>query len=86
MFAKFAKLVGFVLITELAGIMGSVFTFPAIQTWYVTLEKPPFTPPNWLFGPAWTTLYFLMGVSAFLIWEKGFTKKEVRLALAIFGV
>jgi hypothetical protein len=47
-------------------IAGSVFTTPAIGSWYVTLEKPWFTPPNWLFAPVWTTLYTLMGIALYL--------------------
>ena len=47
--------------------------------------KPPFNPPNWIFGPVWITLYALMGIAAFLIFEKGIGKKEVRKALAVFA-
>ncbi|MDD3101733.1 MAG: tryptophan-rich sensory protein [Patescibacteria group bacterium] len=52
---------------ECAGAIGSIFTVSAIKNWYVFLEKPSFSPPNWLFGPAWTTLYLLMAISIFLI-------------------
>ena len=52
------------------GILGSFFTVSSIPTWYATLIKPSFSPPNWIFGPVWTTLYILMGVSLFLVWEK----------------
>ena len=68
-----------------AAALGSVATNPAIATWYAALNKPVFTPPNWLFGPAWTLLYCLMAVAAWLVWEKGWDKKEVRVALAVFA-
>ena len=65
---KILKLVMAVLICQGAGAVGSLFTVPAIPNWYASLEKPIFAPPNWLFGPAWITLYLLMGVSVYLIW------------------
>lgn len=59
-----------IVICESAGLIGSLFTFSAIPTWYATLNKPFFSPPNFVFGPVWTTLYFLMGVSLYLVWMK----------------
>ncbi len=56
-------------IAEAAGLLGSLFTFPAIPTWYAALAKPFFTPPAWVFGPAWTVLYALMGAAAALVWD-----------------
>lgn len=53
-----------------AGILGSVFTVSAIPDWYSTLSKPSFSPPNWIFGPVWTGLYILMGISLYLVWLK----------------
>ena len=53
-----------------AGILGSFFTISSIPTWYATLNKPFFSPPNWIFGPVWTILYVLMGVSLSLVWQK----------------
>ena len=76
----------FVIISEAAGAAGSIFTASAIPAWYATLQKPAFNPPNFIFAPVWTILYFLMGVSAFLVFEKGFTKKEVRFALLVFAL
>jgi steroid 5-alpha reductase family enzyme/tryptophan-rich sensory protein len=49
-----------------AGFIGSFFTFTSIGSWYSTLNKPFFNPPNWLFGPVWTILYILMGISLYL--------------------
>jgi len=67
-----------------AGAIGSIFTRSAISTWYATLEKPPFSPPNWLFAPVWTLLYILMGIAAFLVWRKGLGNRRVRSALIVF--
>lgn len=75
-----------ILICELAGIIGSVFTTASIPTWYAGLKKSPLNPPNWIFAPVWITLYALMGISAYLIYEKGMGKKEVKTALAVFAV
>jgi tryptophan-rich sensory protein len=75
-----------VVVCELAGVIGSVFTFPSIGTWYASLVKPWFNPPNWLFGPVWTILYALMGIALGLVWDKGLGSKEVRTALVVFVV
>jgi len=80
------KLVVSIIACQLAGLIGSVFTTPAIPTWYAALQKPAFTPPNWLFAPAWLTLYLLMAIAAFLIWRKGLAQKEVKTALLIFAI
>ncbi len=80
------KLIIAIVVSNLAGIIGSFFTVPAIPGWYAGLEKPALNPPNWVFGPAWTTLYTLIGIAAFLVWKKGWQKKEVKKALAIFGL
>lgn len=73
-------------ISELAGIIGSIFTASSIPTWYATLQKPSFNPPSWVFGPVWTTLFVLMGIAAFLVWQQGWKKKSVKIALSLFGV
>ena len=63
-------LVGSIVITQLVGGLGALVTQPGIENWYQQLNKPVFTPPNWLFGPAWTLLYILMAVSAYLVWQQ----------------
>ena len=78
----------FIIACELAGIIGSVFTIQSIPAWYATLIKPTFAPPNWLFAPVWTILYALMGIAAFLVWEKakGAQKANAVAALKIFCI
>jgi len=79
------KLVLFVLVCELAGVIGGFFTASAIPAWYSTLAKPTFAPPNWVFGPVWITLYALMGIAAYLIWEKRAKNKKVWVAMDLFS-
>ena len=64
------KLVVSLLLSLSAGFFGSFFTTPNIASWYAFLNKPFFSPPNWLFGPVWTLLFILMGISFYLVWRK----------------
>lgn len=64
-----------------AGI-GSLLTTPALSTWYASLRKPSWTPPNWLFGPVWTILFIAMAIAAWLVWLKvGLTATPMQLFL-----
>ncbi len=85
-FGEIPKLAVSVLICLIAGFLGSLATTPSIPTWYASLTKPAWTPPNWLFGPIWTILYILLGVAAFIVWREGFQRKEVKIALGIFSL
>ena len=80
------KLVVSIIACLAAGAIGSIFTRQAIPTWYATLEKPAFNPPNWLFAPVWTLLYIMMGIAAFLVWRRGLENRQVRIALIVFLV
>ncbi|MDD2655788.1 MAG: tryptophan-rich sensory protein [Candidatus ainarchaeum sp.] len=81
---EIAILLGFILLCELAGAIGSLFTFPGIANWYAYLEKPSFSPPDWLFAPVWILLYLLMGISAHLIFRS--KSPASRNALSIFAI
>ena len=67
----------------IGGISG-YFTTSSISDWYVHINKPWFNPPNWIFGPVWTLLYFLMGIAFYLIWKSDCSielKKEAAVLL-----
>jgi len=76
-FNNFLKLLASIIICELAGVVGSVFTSPEIEAWYKNLKKPAFNPPNWVFGPAWIIIFILMGISLYLVWQKKFEPKII---------
>ena len=80
------KLIVSITICLIAGFLGSFFTIPAIPTWYATLAKPTFAPPDWLFFPVWTTLFVMMGISLYLVWRKGLEDKQVKKAVVFFAV
>lgn len=77
-FPKLAKLLTAVGACLMAGFIGSAFTTPNIATWYASLNRPVFTPPNKVFAPVWTLLYILMGISFFLVWSKEVSKKYLK--------
>ena len=67
--------------TVLLGSLSGLVTIGAIETWYTTLNKPWFNPPNWVFGPVWTVLYILMGTAAAMVWTNGHDRLLRRRAL-----
>lgn len=68
----------------LVAFIGSALTLSSIPTWYSTLNKPIFSPPNWIFGPVWTFLYLLMGISLYIIWNKNLRNKNKEKAMKTF--
>jgi tryptophan-rich sensory protein len=80
------KLILAIIICELAGIIGSIFTISSVSNWYQTLIKPALNPPSFVFGPVWTALYALMGISVFLVWKMGWDRADVRKAIYVFGL
>ena len=84
---KYLKIIICVAICLTVGYLSSIVTQSSIETWYPTIEKPSFNPPNWVFAPVWTILFILMGIAAGLIWDKITTDKElVKKGLLFFGV
>ena len=80
------KLIASIIVVFIAGAIGNFFTLSEITTWYTTLTKPTWTPPNWVFGPVWTTLYILMGIALYLVWSSGLDRKDVKIAIVVFFV
>jgi len=79
------KLAGFVIVCEMAGVVGSIFTNSGSFAWYANLSKPFFTPPSWVFAPVWIALYALMGIAAYLVFQKEGKGGNSRGALKIFA-
>jgi len=79
------KLVASLLLPLGIGGIAGMFTSEAIPGWYASLNQPSFNPPNWVFGPVWTTLYTILGISFFLIWKLP-ASKERNLAILVFLV
>lgn len=81
---RIVKLLFSIALSFVAGGIGSLATVPNIPTWYAALEKPFFNPPNWVFGPVWTLLYILIGVSLYLVWIRNLKISKTR-AFVLFG-
>lgn len=69
-----------------AAAIGSFFTTPSIPTWYTSLNKPFFNPPNWIFGPVWTILYLFMAISLYIIGTKKSAKSERQQGIIYFFI
>lgn len=75
-----------ILLCQAAGLLGTVFTLKSIPIWYATLRMPSFQPPSWVFGPVWTLLYTLMGVSLYRVWSLPVSVPGRSLAMDLFAV
>ncbi len=80
---KFLHLIIALAFCQVAGAIGSLFTYDKIETWYQGIEKSSLNPPNWIFGPVWITLYTLMAISLWLVWQKR-DNKYFKLGLVFF--
>jgi tryptophan-rich sensory protein len=83
---KVIQLAVCVLIPLAVGFIGSLATNPSIPSWYAGLEKPSFSPPNWIFAPVWTLLFILMGIALFLVWSKRKQNRGATLAIVFFSI
>jgi tryptophan-rich sensory protein len=82
--ASIPKLAAAILSCVIIGSLGSIVTITGPGSWYASLEKPFFSPPNWVFAPVWITLFTLMGIAIYLVWESGMRRREVQVAIAVF--
>lgn len=82
---KITRIAISVAVCLLIGFLSSFATQSSVGDWYLTLNKPSFNPPNWLFAPVWTILYIMMGVAAGIVWIRGFYHIWVKTALYHFG-
>jgi benzodiazapine receptor len=83
---KILKIVLLVAVCVTLGYLSGMVTRDSINTWYPTLTKPVFNPPNWIFAPVWTLLYIMMGIAAGLVWTSNSDEKTVRKALVFFAI
>lgn len=88
---NYKRLATSIILPQLAGVIGSFFTISSVNSWYTTLVKPSFSPPNWLFGPVWITLYLLMGLSIYLVWSSlakatDGQAKRIKQSMVIFWI
>ena len=80
------KLIISLAVPQVVGLTGALATASGVRDWYPALAKPGFTPPGWVFGPAWTLLYLLMGIALWLVWREADRGDNVRPALVAFAV
>ncbi len=83
---KILKIVLVVVLCVTVGYLSGLVTRESILTWYVTLNKPSFNPPNWVFAPVWTLLYIIMGVAAGVIWTSNSEEQTTKKALGFFAI
>jgi benzodiazapine receptor len=84
---KISRILAVVVTCLAVGYFSGIVTKSSIDTWYPTLIKPSFNPPNWVFAPAWSLLYLLMGVAAGLVWDRiEYEKEVVKNALVFFAI
>lgn len=84
--ASRGKLFAAILVCQGAGLLGTLFTAVGLKSWYGTLLKPTFNPPSWVFGPVWTVLFLMMGVSLYLVWERAAPDESGSRAMTWFFV
>lgn len=80
------KLIALVVGCQLVGAIGAFITNTSVNTWYQALDKPGFTPADWLFSPVWTTLYLLMAIAAYTVWQHPVENPRVRRSLILFAI
>lgn len=84
-YRRWLALAGFVGLNLIVMVVGGLVTGPAVQDWYPGLAKPGWTPPDWVFGPAWGLLYAMMAVAAWLVWRRAGWRRG-RAALVLYFI
>ena len=77
------RLIGLIALCLSIGGLGSAATMPEIKGWYAGLTKPPFNPPDWIFGPVWSTLYIYMACSANAAWGDRPARQTIFIILLV---
>lgn len=80
------KLIISLIVTFTAAALGSYFTTPNISTWYASLNKPFFSPPEWVFAPVWSLLYILMAIALYLVWKKDSPQQDKTKAIILYAI
>ncbi len=80
------KLVISIVIPLIIGGTSAFFTVTGVESWYQTINKPSWNPPNGIFGPVWTSLYIMMGIAFFLVWKADTSKELKTIAFTLFGI
>jgi tryptophan-rich sensory protein len=76
----------FVAVSLMVGAIGGFATAASVATWYASLRKPPFNPPNAIFAPVWTTLYVVMALAAWRVWRRTGYRGKGRAPLTLYAV
>ena len=80
------RLIVAVLLPVLVGAVSGLFTASSVKTWFVTLNKPSFNPPSYVFAPVWTTLYIMMGIAFYLVWVSVTDKAQQHKAMTVYFI
>ena len=81
-----SKLIIAVAIPVAVGATSGFFTVTGVESWYQSINKPLWNPPDWIFGPVWTTLYILMGIALYLVWNSDTSSALKRTAITLFSI
>src|SRR5687768_9995831 len=68
------------------GAIAGYFTATGVDSWYRSIEKPNWNPPDGVFAPVWTTLYIMMGIALYLVWKSSAPRDQKRRAIALWSV
>lgn len=80
------KLIIAIAIPIIVGGTSGFFTATGVESWYQTIARPTWNPPGWIFGPVWTTLYVMMGISLFLVWKEDTSVELKKIGIALFAI